>query len=77
MPGTYTIDVEDQVILNPGTPGAQNLTRAGLECTACAMSYPACGSPNPRSACPLFLPASHLSLAAPSGGRRAAGLTAD
>jgi hypothetical protein len=56
MASTVTVDVENQVILDPGTPQERNLTAAAQECLACARTYPQCRSPRPGADCPVFLP---------------------
>ena len=64
MPTTYTIDVENQLILDPGTESELNLTLLGLECSACARRFPSCGSIRPGSDCPVLIPALHLQMVA-------------
>lgn len=60
MAATYTIDVENQVILDPGTDSELNVTVSGLECSACAREFPSCGSIRPGSDCPVFIAAMSL-----------------
>lgn len=66
MAATYTIDVENQVILDPGTESELNLTARGLECFGCARTFPSCGSVRPASECPVFIPALHLRMIEPN-----------
>ncbi|MEX2081587.1 MAG: hypothetical protein WEC33_08215 [Dehalococcoidia bacterium] len=72
MLASYTIDVENQVILNPGGPSQRNLTAAGLECSACALRYPDCGSRRPGSNCPVFIASPELEF---TDSRRSTALT--
>ncbi|MGK2964691.1 MAG: hypothetical protein ACSLFM_03700 [Tepidiformaceae bacterium] len=65
MAATYTIDVENQVILDPGTESELNLTALGLECSGCARTFPTCGSIRPGSDCPVFIAALHLRMIEP------------
>jgi len=65
LAATYTIDVENQVILDPGTENEMNLTARGLECWACAREFPSCGSLRPGSECPVFIAAMNLRHVAP------------
>ena len=56
---SYTV-IDDHVLLSPGRPDERDITARGEECEWCVKTYPACGSKQPHSYCPIIdLPADY------------------